>query len=254
VLTNSAIVQAIAVVSGQPNSAVASASFVSSTVLGNGTGLIGQYYTNTLYTNPFVGTPLVRTDPTINFNWNTVSPDPTIPTTDYTVRWTGMVQPMFTGNYTFYTTTDDGVRLWVNGQELVNRWSPQSPTTWNGSITLQALQVYPIEMDYFQAGGGAIAQLAWSGPYTTQALIPQSQLYPFSGPLPVQIIASQMSGSAFSLQMSGTPGKSYVLQASTNLTSWISLSTNVPSTTVLNFSDLNVSNYPARFYRAVQLP
>jgi hypothetical protein len=254
VLTNSAIIQAIAAVTGQPISAVASASFISSALVGNGTGLVGQYYANTLYTDPFAGTPLVRTDPTVNFNWNTVSPDPSIPTTDYTVRWTGMVQPMFTGNYTFYTTTDDGVRLRVNGQELVNRWSPQSPTTWSGSITLQALQVYPIEMDYFQAGGGAIAQLAWSGPYTTQTIIPQSQLYPFSGLVPVQFIASRMFGGAFSLQMSGTPGKSYLLQASTNLTSWISLSTNVPSTTVLNFSDLNVSNYPARFYRAVQLP
>ncbi|HZI32888.1 MAG TPA: chitobiase/beta-hexosaminidase C-terminal domain-containing protein, partial [Candidatus Binatia bacterium] len=94
VLTNSALVQAIAALPGQPNSAVAAASFISSALLGNGTGLMGQYYANTLYTDPFIGTPLVRTDPTINFDWNSNSPDPSIPATNYTVRWTGMVQPI----------------------------------------------------------------------------------------------------------------------------------------------------------------
>jgi hypothetical protein len=73
-----------------------------------------------------------------------------------------MVQPLFSQPYTFWTTTDDGVRLWVNGQELINQWVPQAPTTWSNSIALQALRLYPIEMDYFQAGGGAVAQLSWS--------------------------------------------------------------------------------------------
>jgi hypothetical protein len=254
-LTNSAIVQAIAALAGEPNSGVAAASFINSALLGNGTGLLGQYYANTVYTDPFVGTPLVRTDPTINFNWDTNSPDPSIPLTDYTVRWTGMVEPLFSENYTFYTTTDDGVRLWVNGQELVNEWTPQSPTTWSGSIALQAMQLYPIEMDYFQAGGGAIAQLSWSSPSTAQSIIPQSQLYPFSSPPPVVFTSFQYRpGGALSVQLSATPGKSYALEASTNLIDWISVSTNMSPTTVLNFTDLSVSNCPVRFYRAVQLP
>jgi hypothetical protein len=255
VLTNSAGIQAIAVLLGQPNSAVAAASFFNSALLGNGSGLLGQYYANTIYTDPFVGTPLVRTDPTINFNWNINSPDPTIPTSNYTVRWIGMVQPLFSQVYTFYTTTDDGVRLWVNGQELVNEWMPQSPTTWSGTIALQALQLYPIEMDYFQAGGGAIAQLSWSSPSTAQTIIPQGQLYPFSNPLPVLFTSSEyLTGGVFYLQLSGMPGKSYVLQASTNLTDWVFLSTNVPPTTLMNLVDPSVSNFPSRFYRAVQLP
>lgn len=254
-LTNSTIVQAIAALGGEPNSGVATASFMNSAMLGNGTGLLGQYYANTVYTNPFVGTPLVRVDPTIDFNWDTNSPDPSIPLTDYTVRWTGMVQPLFSENYTFSTTTDDGVRLWVNGQELVNEWNPQSPTTWSGSIALQAMQVYPIEMDYFQAGGGAIAQLSWSSPSTEEGIIPQSQLYPFSSPPPVVFTSFQYRpGGALSLQLSATPGKTYALEASTNLINWISVSTNMSPTTVLNFTDMPVSNYPAQFYRVVQLP
>jgi len=95
----------------------------------------------------------VRTDAVVNFNWNSAGPDPGFGTVNYTVRWTGMVQPLFNETCTFYTTTDDGVRLWVNGQLLIDHWAPQSPTTWSGSIALQAGHLYPIEMDYFQATG-----------------------------------------------------------------------------------------------------
>jgi len=254
-VSNNTIVLAVTVFPGQPNSGVASASFVNSASLGNGTGLLGQYYANTLYTAPFVGTPLVRTDPAINFNWNTNSPDPSIPLTNYTVRWTGMVQPFFSQAYTFWTTTDDGVRLYVNGQELVNEWTPQSPTAWSGSIALRAFQLYPIEMDYFQAGGGAIAQLAWSSPATTETIIPQTQLYPFTNSIPILFTATPaITNGQLYLQLSVMPGYNYVLQGSTNLVNWVSLSTNVPSTTVMKLADSAATNFPSRFYRVVQLP
>ncbi|MDB6111083.1 MAG: hypothetical protein JWR69_2833, partial [Pedosphaera sp.] len=253
-LTNTTAVLAVATVPGQPNSGVAAASFFNSASLGNGTGLIGQYYSNTDYTTPFVGSPLVRTDATINFDWNTVSPNPAIPTNNYTVRWTGMVQPLFSQTYTFVTTTDDGMRLWVNGQLIIDHWAPQSPTTWSGSIALQALQLYSLEMDYNQEGGGAVAQLFWSSPSTTQSIIPQSQLYPFSSPLPLLFSSGHFTNGVLSLQLSGMPGRSYVLQASTDLVNWVPLSTNVPPATVLNLIDPSATNFPSRFYRALQLP
>jgi PA14 domain/Chitobiase/beta-hexosaminidase C-terminal domain len=256
VLTNSTDVTAVATSNGVLNSAAAFASFINVNILGNGTGLQGQYYGNTIYnSNAFTGTPIVRIDPTINFNWNTNSPDPSMATNNYTVRWTGMVQPLFNETYTFSTTTDDGVRLWVNGQLLVDHWVPQSPTTWSGQIALNALQLYPIEMDYFQAGGGAIAQLAWNSPSTGQGIIPQSQLYPFTNTLPVLFTSSgTFSNGNFTLQLSGMPGKSYVLQASTNLVNWVPVSTNVPPATIQNLIDPGATNFPTRFYRAVQLP
>ena len=73
---------------------------------------------------------LVRMDTNINFNWGTGSPDPSISADNFTVRWTGSVQPQFNETYTFYTTTDDGVRLWVNGQLLIDEWVDQSATTY----------------------------------------------------------------------------------------------------------------------------
>ena len=52
---------------------------------------------------------------------------------------------------------DDGVRLWVNGQLLIDQWVDQGPTEWSGSISLVAQQRYNIQMDYYENGGGAAA-------------------------------------------------------------------------------------------------
>jgi hypothetical protein len=195
-LTNSALVQAVAAAPGAVNSAVAAASFINSAAFGSGTGLLGAYYANHTSANPYVGLPtLTRTDAVINFNWNTVGPDPSVGQTDFTVRWTGTVQPQFSGPWTFYATADDGVRLWVNGQLLIDGWIPQSPTTYQATISLSSQQLYNIEMDYFQATGGAEAMLAWSSTSTAQAIIPQTQLYPFTNPPPTVVLTAP-AGSA----------------------------------------------------------
>ena len=253
VLTKTAGLNVVAVMPGSPNSSVSSATFFNSSSLGGGLGLLGRYYANTLPTDPFTGSPLVRTDAVVNFNWNSNSPDPSIPTSNYTVKWTGLVQPLFSEPYTFSTTTDDGTRLWINGQELVNAWSPQSPTTWNGVINLQAQQMYAIEMDYFQAGGGAVAQLAWSSPSTTPSIVPQSQLYPFTTLTPVVSNPASSAG-GFQFQLSSVAGMSYVFQSTTDLVNWVSLSTNIAPSNITIYVDSSITNFPARFYRAVELP
>jgi PA14 domain/Chitobiase/beta-hexosaminidase C-terminal domain len=254
-VTQTVGVQAIATLPGAANSPVAVATFINSDTIGRGTGLLGQYYSNSFPANPFIGSPLVRTDAVINFNWNSVAPAPGFPTTNYTVRWTGMVQPDFNEDYTFYTTTDDGVRLWVNGQLLIDKWVAQSPTTWNGTISLRAHQLYLIEMDYYQAGGGAVAQLAWSSRSTAQNTIPQSQLYPITTlPSVYFTSASVVSNQVFQAQASGMAGQWYVLQGTTNLLNWVSLGTNIAPANVFNVIDAGASNYPQRFYRITGQP
>ncbi len=253
VLTQDAGVQAVATMPGSPDSGIAQATFINSAVVGHGEGLLGQYYPNTSASNPFIGSPLVRTDAVINFNWNTTSPDPSIPNINYTVRWTGMLQPLFNETYTFFTTTDDGVRLWVDNQLVIDHWSPQAPTTWSGSITLKAMQHYAVEMDYFQAQGGAVAQLAWSSPSTAQSIIPQSQLYPITSLPPVYFTPSGFfSNGVFQLPASGLAGGNYIFQGSTDLLNWVSLSTNVASTPLFNLVDPAATNFPHRFYRAIE--
>ncbi|MDB6066991.1 MAG: hypothetical protein JWR26_3199, partial [Pedosphaera sp.] len=117
-ITNSVGLQVIAAKAGSFNSGVASAAFINSSSIGTGTGLSGSYWTATTAaafsnTNFNTAPTLVRTDATVNFNWGAGSPDPSISADTFTARWTGMVQPQFSQTYTFYTTTDDGVRLWV---------------------------------------------------------------------------------------------------------------------------------------------
>jgi uncharacterized repeat protein (TIGR03806 family) len=209
VLTNSAALNVIAVKPGYINSAVTSAGFLNSASVGGGIGLLGQYWTNTTataFTNVSFNTPatLVRTDAVVNFNWGSIAPDPTVGRTNFTARWTGSVQPQFNETYTFYATCDDGVRLWVDGQQLANAWVNQAATTYSGSIALKAQQIYNVQMDYYQGGGGASSKLEWSSPSTIRAVIPQTQFYPSTNPPPSVALNTPTNGSTFTASASIT--------------------------------------------------
>lgn len=204
ILTNNASVQAVATKPGLVNSGTAAASFINSSTIGSGTGLLGAYYANHTSASPYTGSPtLVRTDAVVNFNW-TSAPGPGVGQTGFTVRWTGSVQPQFNETYTFYATADDGVRLWVNGQELVNDWFDESATTYHASIALKAQQLYNIEMDYYQNLGAAVAELQWSSPSTTLAVVPQTQLYPYTNPPPTVVLSSPTNNSSYMANASVT--------------------------------------------------
>jgi len=142
--------------------------------IGTGTGLRGDYYDNA----DFTGTLLTRTEATVNFDWGNGSPDASMGVDTYSVRWTGQVQPRFSESYTFSTTTDDGARLWVNGQLIVDKWLDQAPTEWSGNITLTAGQTYDLRLDYYENTGGAQAKLFWSSTSQNKEIIPQAQLFP----------------------------------------------------------------------------
>ncbi len=108
------------------------------------------------------------------------------------------MQPQFNETYTFYTTSDDGVRLWVNGQQLLDGWGDHASATYQGTITLKAQQLYNIVMEYYENGGGAVAKLAWSSPSTTQTSIPQSQLYSYTNLPPTVILTSPANNATYS--------------------------------------------------------
>lgn len=145
--------------------------------VGVGTGLLAQYYNDRTLTNKV----LSRTDANVNLYQTTAaSPGSGVPSTNWSVRWTGQIQPTYSGTYTFYTNSDDGVRLYVNGQLLINNWTLHSNTQNMATITLVAGQKYNIEVDYFQGTGSAIAQLLWSAPNVPKAIVPMSQLYPIT--------------------------------------------------------------------------
>jgi hypothetical protein len=155
-------------------------------IVGNGNGLLGQYYDNADFTN----LKLSRTDATVNFDWSTGAPDASMGVDLFSVRWTGQVQPKYSGIYTFYTVSDDGIRLSVNGQQIINNWTDHAPTENSGTISLVAGQKYSIQMDFYENGGGAVAKLLWSSANDPKAVVPQSQLYSSAPAAPVAQTAS----------------------------------------------------------------
>ena len=169
---------------------------------GTGTGLTGQYYSDVNLTT------LVQTevDPAVNFNLNGTAPIPALSPNLFSVRWTGQVQPLYGETYTFSTVSDDGIRVWVNGQEIINDWTDHPPTTDTGTITLAAGQKYTLKVEYYQRYGGAEAQLSWSSPSQASQVIPQSQLYPAaSAPSPAPLLTSiTVSPASAALSTGGT--------------------------------------------------
>jgi len=145
-----------------------------SATTGTGTGLSGDYFSGTTLTTKV----LTRTDATVDFQWGTTSPATGVPSDNFSVRWTGQISPRFSGTTTFYTSSEDAVRLWVNGQQIVNNWTSHALTENSGSISLVAGQKYDIKLEYFDTTGSATARLSWSSSCETKAIVPQKQLYP----------------------------------------------------------------------------
>ncbi len=146
-----------------------------------GSGLLGLYWTNQTSANAFTGPPTwTNTDGTINFSWVAGGPFSSpfdSSTNNFVIRWFGKVQAPYDGQtYTFYTRSDDGVRLWVNGQLLVDRWIAQSATEASGSIVLTTNSPVDVVLEYFEQTGDATVMLSWSSPSIYKGIIAQQQL------------------------------------------------------------------------------
>ena len=141
---------------------------------GSGSGLAAEYFNSP----SFSGSPVSRVDGTVDFSWGTGSPTASIGSDDFSVRWTGELQPRYSETYTLSTVTDDGVRLWVDGQLVINNWSEHASTEDSASLTLQAGRRYPVKLEFFEKGGLATARLLWSSQSQAKQAVPQTQLYP----------------------------------------------------------------------------
>ncbi len=117
----------------------------------------GEYYDNP----DLVGAPVfVRNDSAIDFDFGTTGPGGKIPGTNFSVRWTG--SPYFdAGTYRFSMTVDDGGRLWVDHQLLIDEWHDQTPTRYSADIRLGAGR-HLVQMEYYQHGSGAQAVLSFA--------------------------------------------------------------------------------------------
>jgi len=104
-----------------------------------------------------------QTDAQVDFDWSD-TPPPGLPHDHYSVRWEGYVQAREGGTYTFSTTSDDGVRLWIDDQQVIDDWGVHPAQTDTATVKFATYSRHRIRMEYFQGGGGAIARLAWQLP------------------------------------------------------------------------------------------
>jgi len=101
-----------------------------------------------------------------------------VPKDLFSARWVGEIQPRYTGTYSFYTYSDDGVMLFIDDKRVINAWNDQSVTEHRGTIDLVAGQKYRIVMQYYENSNLATAKLFWSSNLQIKEIVPASQLYP----------------------------------------------------------------------------
>ena len=125
-------------------------------------GLKVEYFDNANLS----GTPNTRVEDYLLFDPKNRPPDPLVPGSPMSIRWTGELIAPATGQYTFAFTSDDGCRLYLNGEKLIDSWRVRSEETDYVTVSLEEGKTYELKAEYFDDGGEAIAKLAWRTPST----------------------------------------------------------------------------------------
>ena len=121
----------------------------------------GEYYQGNPGPSPEFGElVLVREDPVIDFHWGGNPPDPSMDGDYFQVRWTGDVHTNEDGIYQFLTYSDDGVRLMVDGDTLINQWYEYAGANFEADVTLEE-GFHEVVLEYYENGGGAAVSLSW---------------------------------------------------------------------------------------------
>jgi uncharacterized repeat protein (TIGR03806 family) len=139
----------------------------------SGNGLEGDYYNGP----NFGSLVLSRIDADVNFDWALGSPNPLVPVDNFSARWTGYVVTQYSETYTFFTSSDDGVRLWVDDILLIDEWNGQAETEHSGQIVLSAGQAVSLRLEWFDGLEDAVVKLLWSSASTAKGIIPGQYLF-----------------------------------------------------------------------------
>lgn len=164
-------------------------------------GLKGEYYTNSGAPNWSFGTLKATViDPQIQFpNFERILQYLTGQEDNVSVRWTGQITPKFTEEYIFSMIGDNGFKLWIDNEPIIDFWV----NDWNKErvgqpILLEAGQAYDIKIEYFEDMGGSNLHLRWSSPSVPKQVIPQEAFtiptdYTYNGPISGSVFADGLS-------------------------------------------------------------
>jgi len=156
------------------------------TTAGPGGGIKGEYFSNTTLS----GMPaLVRIDPEVNVNLSgNTSPGAPIPGDGWSARWTADLDIDIADTFTFAVNCQDGTRLWIDGELIIDQWVTPTVTSKYYSLPIYLERgIHSLRLEYFDSGGDAVEQLYWSTPTMAERIIPAGPLQPplrASGPNP----------------------------------------------------------------------
>jgi len=125
-----------------------------------GDGLKADYYDG----REFEKLAVSRRDATIDFDWHGARPVVGLKPEDFSVRWTGWLVPPTTGRYVLHISVDDGIRLWLNDQLLLDDWRGHALSYYQVEVDLKAGEPYALRVDYCQYSLATQARLAWLAP------------------------------------------------------------------------------------------
>ena len=126
-------------------------------------GLKAEYFNN----SDLQGTPSVRMEEELLYD-PVHRPDRFQPEAPMSIRWTGTLKPVVSGDYTLGLKTDDGCRLFLDGKKLIDSWTERSAQMDQVIVKLEAGKTYDLRVEYFDGGGDCFARLYWKAPVTDQ--------------------------------------------------------------------------------------
>lgn len=119
------------------------------------------------------GTPVqTRSASAINHYW-TSAPAPGLGDEKYSARWTGEIEATETGEHTFILQSDDGSRVFLDDQLLIDLWGPHAIETKETRIHLRAGDKHRLRVEFFQDSGDAIARFGWGPTPKEEGLTPE---------------------------------------------------------------------------------
>jgi len=105
----------------------------------------------------------------IDFNWSGKGPAAGVGATNFSIRWTGKIRPETTGKYMFSAGSDDGVRVFVNANRIINDWTDHAFRTKTAILELEAGRNYEIGVEYYQGMGEAAIKFGWGAVKDSEA-------------------------------------------------------------------------------------
>jgi len=119
---------------------------------------------------------MVRVDSRVEFNWDK-GPAKDFVTDNYSVRWMGQLRANHDGEHTLYITAEEGIRLWLGEQLLINEMRNQTRQEFAPKLMLKKNQRYDLRMEMVNRKGGSTMKMEWAEPARSRALIPSANFH-----------------------------------------------------------------------------